>query len=445
MPILAALARDDRAPDGDDMTTTWPLTAATCLALALAACAGTTSASQDTVSSTGDSQTATDATTSNDRRSRVAVVMELNTNHRDRDRGHINGDIVVDDDEVDRPTMYPPPSIVVTNSRRRSTRTISWEWRGGMNDDWMRVDAHSSRSLSGVDDTCYGGKVGRRRARRTRRCDDDVEDDASWRFPHEIDICRISTIHPTGRSTDVVDEGVSFVDNEGGIDGHIDGRRLVVVYDFGREMLGKIRVSMTAPDAHAPTLAIRVGETHAEAMNDAVEHFEQCIDVSYSLGGDDVDDDPSTTDNTEEGRDPDNGEGYGGERIRDEDDDEDDVNAVCDSVRRHTHVWISDHLLAFRYVRVIVDPREGDESPSPSLNDVAVVCLAHMPQLRMCGTFACDSGTDTSAKEEEKNLDSRIWQTAVYTLQLCTHQNFVVDGERARSNIGRNPSFRFIV
>lgn len=48
------------------MTTTWPLTAATCLALALAACAGTTSASQDTVSSTGDSQTATDATTSND-------------------------------------------------------------------------------------------------------------------------------------------------------------------------------------------------------------------------------------------------------------------------------------------------------------------------------------------------------------------------------------------
>lgn len=194
----------------------------------------------------------------------------------------------------------------------------------------------------------------------------------------------------------------------------------------------------------APALAIRVGETRDEAMNDDVEHFEQCVDVTYSLEGEEEDavDDPSTTDDAEVGGYTDCGVGCGKGRTHNDDDDD-----VCDPVQRHAHVWISDHLLAFRYVRVIVDPRDGYEFPSPSSDDVVVVvCLAHMPELRMRGTFAVDGGTETSATEEGRNLDSRIWHAAVHTLRLCTHRNFIVDGEREREHVHLDRCiFRFIV
>jgi hypothetical protein len=230
-------------------------------------------------------------------------------------------------------------------------------------------------------------------------------------------------------------------------------------------MLGRVRASMpsTADDAPSssggaaaadaspprrrrrrpppPALTLRVGETMAEAANDDEDRFEQRADVSYYVlegGGSE-----NTTTMTMT-----NGEDRDRARGGDADDDGTTVGTAA-AGRRPRHVWVSRHLLAFRYVRVVVEfPGDnGDEIRQSSLSsDICVECLAHLPLLHRRGKFSCydggggdgtshSSGAETSCVPEERDLDSRIWHAAAYTLQLCTHQNFIVDGESIRKSI----------
>jgi hypothetical protein len=179
----------------------------------------------------------------------------------------------------------------------------------------------------------------------------------------------------------------------------------------------------------------------AEAANDDEDRFEQRADVSYYVlegGGSE-----NTTTMTMT-----NGENRDRARGGDADDDGTTVGTAA-AGRRPRHVWVSRHLLAFRYVRVVVEfPGDnGDEIRQSSLSsDISVECLAHLPLLHRRGKFSChdggggdgtshSSGAETSFVPEERDLDSRIWHAAAYTLQLCTHQNFIVDGESIRKSI----------
>jgi hypothetical protein len=95
---------------------------------------------------------------------------------------------------------------------------------------------------------------------------------------------------------------------------------------------------------------LRIGETLAEAFNDDEDSFEQCTDLNYE---------PS-------------------------------------SIQEHT--WTSCHLVAFRYVRLIL--------PHNHHSDINVSCQVHSPILNN------ERGTFTSSDNER---DDNIWNTAAYT------------------------------
>ena len=341
---------------------------------------------------------------------------------------------------------------LMPHDRRRRLFASSWEWRRSVDDEWTPID--SSWALS-CDDDDHAPREEGRRVNDGGRPNDAGDASSLWRFPHQADLCRVSAVRPASMMS-------SHEDGDGGGSG---GRRRVVICDFGREMLGRVRASMpsTADDAPSssggaaaadaspprrrrrrpppPALTLRVGETMAEAANDDEDRFEQRADVSYYMlegGGSE-----NTTTMTMT-----NGEDRDRARGGDADDDGTTVGTAA-AGRRPRHVWVSRHLLAFRYVRVVVEfpGDDGDEiRQSSSSSDISVECLAHLPLLYRRGKFSCydggggdgtshSSGAETSCVPEERDLDSRIWHAAAYTLQLCTHQNFIVDGESIRKSI----------
>ena len=338
---------------------------------------------------------------------------------------------------------------LMPHDRRRRLFASSWEWRRSVDDEWTPIDS----SWASSDDDDDAPREEERRVDDGGRPNDARDASSTWRFPHQADLCRVSAVRPASRMSSDEDR-----DGDGGGSG---GRRRVVVCDFGREMLGWVRASMpsTADDAPwssggaaaadaspprrrrrrppPPALTLRVGETMDEAANDDEDHLEQCADVSYALEGGGSENSTTMT----------NGEDCDGARGGAADDGT-AVGTAAAGRRPWRHVWVSRHLLAFRYVRVVVEFPGGDDDdlrPSSSSSDISVACLAHLPLLHRRGTFSCyedggggashSSGEDTSVVAEERDLDSRIWHAAAYTLQLCTHLNFIVDGECIRKSI----------
>mmetsp|Transcript_38524 Transcript_38524/g.57752 ORF Transcript_38524/g.57752 Transcript_38524/m.57752 type:complete len:842 (-) Transcript_38524:213-2738(-) len=145
------------------------------------------------------------------------------------------------------------------------------------------------------------------------------------------------------------------------------------LFDFGREILGYISFSCSSNNEneesnvnHPPSLY--VGESIAEAIAENLppEEYEQSTELVQ----------PST------------------------DDDENDK-------------WTSKHILAFRYVCII----SSSSSTKQQHTIKNVSCHACFHPVQYHGAFSC---SDT--------LLTQIWMHSAYTLRLCMHQHFILDG-----------------
>lgn len=266
---------------------------------------------------------------------------------------------------------YPPP-CVSWELRHPTTDHCNWEWKGSLDEDWIPIN---SLWLSPKREHTNIEKIS---------CDKNLNE--VWHFPHQKDLCQVYTVSPVHQIRDI---GITNKNEQ--------------IHDFGKELLGKVQISiigemLTSPQ---PTVLLRVGETLAEAMNEDEESFEQCVDVcncthEHDMAGETCGSSPCAINN--------------------------DGCEQHDSIESNRH-WISCHLLAFRYVRVILLPCNGHH-----LN-VSVTCKVHTSLLQQRGSFACSEEGSSTATSESPNLDTKIWQTAAYTLQLCIHQNFIIDGK----------------
>ena len=150
---------------------------------------------------------------------------------------------------------------------------------------------------------------------------------------------------------------------------------------------------------HPPTVLLRVGETLAEAMNDHEEYFEQCVDVRNDTAFE---------------------QAMAGERCGSYSSDIISADG-CVSLNP-SQDYISCHLLAFRYVRVIVSDCDAHVN-------IRIACKVHSPLLQQRGAFFCSDESSSAENSDNPNQDTKIWQTAAYTLQLCIHHNFIIDGK----------------
>lgn len=277
--------------------------------------------------------------------------IETSTNAQDEGGGDDSG-LNVEKDSTEE--MYSPPCITFQTPQSPAIDTKHaryhqqrWEWRNGSYGKWVPITScwvlNSGKEGHLVSLPPVPNAEGR--------------EDASgpWLFPHQIDLSQVSTVLPVRQLQETVED-----------------TKDEVVYDFGRELLGKVCITVQ-PSTLSPTVKLRVGETLAEATNDEEDHFEQCIDIAYTPRKD-------------------------------------------KSELRHE--WVSCHLLAFRYVRVVI-PQEYHAY-------VSVACQAHSSQLRQRGSFSY-SGERMNLGTAD--LDTKIWQSALNTLHLCIHNNFIVDGK----------------
>ena len=214
-----------------------------------------------------------------------AVVLELDASRRrrrppagghDGDEGGGGGNDDDDDDDdaatagreggVEIDAMDPPPCIslifppfstpsllasstsvadrnrrMMPHDRRRRLFASSWEWRRSVDDEWTPID--SSWASSCDDDGDDAPREVGRRVNDGGRPNDAGDASSTWRFPHQADLCRVSAVRPASRMS-------SREDGDGGGSG---GRRRVVVCDFGREMLGRVRASMPSTADDAPS------------------------------------------------------------------------------------------------------------------------------------------------------------------------------------------------
>ena len=144
-------------------------------------------------------------------------------------------------------------------------------------------------------------------------------------FPHKMDLHTESTVLPTKQLSTNNDKQDDLV------------------YDFGKELFGKVHISIpkSTLDTKKPIVVLCVGETLAEALYDEEEFFEQCTDLSCT-------------------------------------------SKQKDSTSHMT--WTSCHLLAFRYIRVII--------PNRYHSNITVTCQAHSPLVTQRGSFQSDDGID---------------------------------------------------
>lgn len=304
--------------------------------------------------------------------------------------------------ETDLDTSIDPPPCITLQVSTSTFKHVNhcdqhqqnWEvhWKPYKDKEWVpiaycwsRQDIHDLRSIEtpiSLQDT-------------TDTIDNNCT--SSCMFPHQIDLHQVSTVHPINiiPSTDDCVVGTE--------------RHKSIVYDFGKELLGKVQISIPASSACAKsstTVKLRVGETLEEAMNDEEEHFEQCLDLIYC-----TEDDTSATsyhDSVER------------HTARDDETDVQQTNL------KSKHVWTSCHILAFRYARVIIPIGYVADS-------VTVTCELYLPLINQCGSFYCDNSTSNAGEATQPNgahgLDEQIWQCSAYTLQCCVYNNFIVDGK----------------
>eukprot|EP00978_Attheya_sp_CCMP212_P026878 scaffold89188_cov53-Attheya_sp.AAC.1 len=150
----------------------------------------------------------------------------------------------------------------------------------------------------------------------------------------------------------------------------------VLIYDFGRELLGRIHVVRESSSAEdAPKLS--VGESIEEAMNTNPQHREQCTNMVCMT---------ASNENEENGT-----------------------------------TWQSEHLMAFRYVcfphDTIAEALASKHKDNDDYLQQLVFCEARFHSAQYQGAFAASDSVLT-----------QIWMKAAYTLRLCMHHGFLVDG-----------------
>jgi len=284
-----------------------------------------------------------------------------------------DGNIKTDSDLAENPPpciiLQLPLPIFTPNQNKQHEQKYNecrnWEWKEYGSKDWIPISSCWKPPFK-MDTLNTNGNVG-----------------APCIFPHQMDLSKVSTVLPKSR--------VNCGNNDLGSASSLQD---AFINDFGKELLGKVCISIPASlpavsprPPLPPIVKLRVGETLEEALNDDEDQFEQCLDLSYHL----TTDDHST----------------------------EDFNAE--------QVWVSNHLLAFRYARVII--------PIQYHYHAKVTCQAHSPLLEQCSSFSFGNGCrsknpDDPEKYQLQNCeqDAEIWQAAADTLQLCIHHNFIVDG-----------------
>ncbi|KAL7544015.1 hypothetical protein ACHAXR_013552 [Thalassiosira sp. AJA248-18] len=310
-----------------------------------------------------------------------------------------------------RTKIYPPPCITLQlpsstfefNNQhfQRKHYNWEWEWRNYEDEEWIPISScwispSYPQQLQQHQLQCKDIHLSSA-VKTSTECasdfDDGIED--TWLFPDQIKLCQVSTVRPMNPLpyTDVVSDGVENNVNT----------QNAIIYDFGRELLGKVHVliPLLSSSELLPIVELRVGETVEEAMNDEEDHFEQCLDLSYHL-----EHESTATNNCNRHV-------------------SDGISTQHSNVQPRHHAWVSNHLLAFRYIRVII--------PNDYHCNATIACEVHVPLIKQCGTFSCaNSGPDTvePMKHQLQNgeLDERIWRSSAYTLQCCVHNNFIVDG-----------------
>lgn len=249
-------------------------------------------------------------------------------------------------DEVDiYGKLYPPPCVTLqttyrgSQNQRESVLTLAadwgntvWEWKCTTanaevaNEEWVPITMYWAYSADVADEL----------------------ESSPLTLPHQMELSHVDTIQPV--------RAIPLAEIE------VEDTNCSVLYDFGKELLGKVCLTTSSATTDISNVQLRVGETLSEAMNDAEEHFEQSTELSYG-----------------------------------------------------NHGLVSAHLLAFRYVRIIFN-----NSNIPP--DATVECRASMPPLAKCGFFSSSNDCPNS------ELDNQIWRSAADTLQLCIHNNFILDG-----------------
>ena len=301
-------------------------------------------------------------------------------------------DQCIDDDDANLNMTtaldFPPPCITLemphstTNNRSDGYHRWqqNWEWKRSIDEDWIPIQSGWMLEQRESDQ--------QHQIIQHEQCSDDADgSSARWQFPHQMDLCQVSTIFPVHQ---IMDTGIANKDEW--------------IYDFGKDLLGMVHISIPAivSASHQPTVLLRVGETLEEAMNDDEEYFEQCVDVcdctlEHELAGRSCWSWSNPTALS--------------------------VNDGCSNTQHRSlersQDFISFHLLAFRYIRIII--------PDSDHLNINVTCQVHSPFLYQRGSFSCDDSS--GVKSKNPNVETRIWQTAAYTLQLCIHNNFIIDGK----------------
>lgn len=174
--------------------------------------------------------------------------------------------------------LYPPPCITLKSSTCGS-RLPKWEWRNSTDEKWTPITS------------CYVTVWDGRSIQHKHRYCQDIHPGTStltteqvrilwklWKFPHQVDLYRTSTVLPTNQLL-----------RDGSVDNNDDDNdnEQQLTYDFGRELFGRVYASITPtfslidPTVKLPTVKLRVGESLLEVMNDEEEYFEQCIELSF--------------------------------------------------------------------------------------------------------------------------------------------------------------------
>lgn len=296
------------------------------------------------------------------------IILELDTRQSTDTKQCIDDDAILNMTAV---IENSPPCITLESHHRLQQ---NWEWTVSLDEDWVAINSFwRVQQSETVEHSNDSGK-------RTTN--------AVWHFPHQMELCQVTTVIPVHEMTDI---GIVNNENER-------------IYDFGKELIGKVQISLitgevTSARNHPPKVLLRVGETLEEAMNDHEEYFEQCVDVcsgaavEHAMAGERFGH-PSNTISPNDG---------------------------CISLNP-SQDYISCHLLAFRYVRVIVSDCDGHVN-------IRIACKVHSPLLQQRGAFFCSDESSSAEISDNPNQDTKIWQTAAYTLQLCIHHNFIIDGK----------------
>ena len=296
------------------------------------------------------------------------IILELDTRQSTDTKQCIDDDAILNMTAV---IENSPPCITLESHHRLQQ---NWEWTVSLDEDWVAINSfwrvQQSETVERSNDS--GERI----------------TNAVWHFPHQMDLCQVTTVHPVHEVTDI---GIANNENER-------------IYDFGKELLGKVQISLITDEVmsdrnHPPTVLLRVGETLAEAMNDHEEYFEQCVDVRNDTAFE---------------------QAMAGERCGSYSSDIISADG-CVSLNP-SQDYISCHLLAFRYVRVIVSDCDAHVN-------IRIACKVHSPLLQQRGAFSCSEESSSAENSDNPNQDTKIWQTAAYTLQLCIHHNFIIDGK----------------